>query len=352
MSAEALKLVVHLGEGGRAGGRLAADALMDLVAAHDVASAVLLRGAEGYGGHHRLRTDRLLSLSDDLPLVLVAVDRATRIVALADEAARLLPSGLLVLERVAMPGAQLDDDTLVRPGGEAKLTVYCARPRAPAVARELVAAGLAGAVALAGVDGVVLGRRHRARAISRNRDVPAYVMGVGSPDRVRDALARVRGAAGRHVITLERVTIVRRDGAPVGPLPVVPPEDEAGLGLWQRLIAVGGETEGPGGRPFHVDLIRDLRAAGAPGATALRGVWAHTADGGGRAERLLSVRRRGPVLVTVIARPAEMARLFAVVERATARTGLVTCELLPAVRVSPAAGPPRGGLRLARTGVR
>ena len=132
MSAEALKLVVHLGEGGRAGGRLAADALMDLVAAHGVASAVLLRGAEGYGGHHRLRTDRLLSLSDDLPLVLVAVDRATRIVALADEAARLLPSGLLVLERVAMPGAQLDDDTLVRPGGEAKLTVYCARPRAPA----------------------------------------------------------------------------------------------------------------------------------------------------------------------------------------------------------------------------
>ncbi len=74
---------------------------------------------------------------------------------------------------------------------------------------------------------------------------------------------------------------MRRDGVPVGPLPMVPPEDDAGLGLWQRLIAVGGEQEGPGGRPFHVGLIRDLRAAGAPGATALRGAWAETADGGG-----------------------------------------------------------------------
>ncbi len=54
--------------------------------------------------------------------------------------------------------------------------------------------------------------------------------------------------------------------------------------------------------------------------------------------------------MTVIARPAEMARLFPIVERATARAGLVTCELLPAVRVTPPEGPVRGGLELARTG--
>ena len=101
MSAEALKLVVHMGEASRIGGRLASDVLMDMVAEAGVASAVLLRGAEGFGGHHRLRTDRLLSMSEDLPLVLVVVDQATRVVPLADGAARLLPSGLLVLERAS-----------------------------------------------------------------------------------------------------------------------------------------------------------------------------------------------------------------------------------------------------------
>lgn len=351
MSAEALKLVAHMGEGSRIGGRLACDVAMDLLATAGVASAVLLRGAEGFGVHHRLRTDRLLSMSEDLPLVLVAVDRAERVVPVADELARALPSGLLVLERASLPGRQLDDDTFGAPGaGQAKLTVYCARPEAEALGRIMRAAGLAGAIGLTGVDGVVLGERRRGRVLSRNREVPAFVMGVGPRERIAQALARVRAAAGRHVATLERVSIVRRDGAAVGPLPVVPPEDEAGLGLWQRLIVVGGERDGPGGRPLHVALIRDLRAAGAPGATALRGAWAHTGDGAGHAERLLSVRRRGPVLVSVIARPAEMARLFPIVERATARSGLVTCELLPAVRVTPAEGPARGGLRLARTG--
>lgn len=351
MSAEALKLVAHFGEASRIGGRLASDALMDLVASAGVASAALLRGAEGFGAHHRLRTDRLLSMSEDLPLVLVAVDRAPRIASLAEEAARLLPRGLLVLERASLPGLQLDDDTFAAAGGgEAKLTVYCARPQAEGVARALRAAGLSGAIALTGVDGVVLGRRRRARVLSRNREVPAFVMGVGGRERVARALPAVRAAAGPHVATLERVSIVRRDGAAVGPLPVVPPEDDAGLGLWQRLIAVAGEQEGPGGHPFHVGLIRALRAAGAPGATALRGAWAETADGAGHADRLLAIRRRGPVLVTVIARPAEMARLFPIVERATAASGLVTCELLPAVRVSPSEGPARGGLRLARTG--
>ena len=256
-----------------------------------------------------------------------------------------------MLERASLPGLQLDDDTFAAAGGgEAKLTVYCARPQAEGVARALRAAGLSGAIALTGVDGVVLGRRRRARVLSRNREVPAFVMGVGGRERVARALPAVRAAAGPHVATLERVSIVRRDGAAVGPLPVVPPEDDAGLGLWQRLIAVAGEQEGPGGHPFHVGLIRALRAAGAPGATALRGAWAETADGAGHADRLLAIRRRGPVLVTVIARPAEMARLFPIVERATAASGLVTCELLPAVRVSPAEGPARGGLRLARTG--
>ncbi len=91
-------------------------------------------------------------------------------------------------------------------------------------------------------------------------------MGVGDAGRVADALPRLRAVAGRHVTTLERVSIVRRDGAAVGPLPVVPHQDEAGLGLWQRLTATGGARDGGGSTPFHVGLIRELRAAAAPRA--------------------------------------------------------------------------------------
>ncbi len=101
----------------------------------------------------------------------------------------LLPSGLLVLERASLPGAQLDDDTFGG-RGEAKLTVYCARPEAEGVgAASCARAGLSGAIALTGVDGVVLGERRRGRVLSRNRGGP------GVRDGRRAARAGGRGAA-------------------------------------------------------------------------------------------------------------------------------------------------------------
>lgn len=272
--------------------------------------------------------------------MVVAVDLATRIVPLAAEVAALVPRGLVTLERVALTGAQLDDDTAAAGEGETKLTVYCGRgegrrgrPVPTAVAEALRAAGLAGAIALTGVDGVLLGDRRRARAVARNRGVPAMVIAVGSAESARRALPLVRGIAGRHVITLERVSILRRDGIPVGPLPTVPHRDGAGIELRQRLTVTGAEQDGPGPRPLHVGLIRALRAGGGAGATALRGSWGHTGADARHGERLLSIRRRGPVLVTLIERPAAMARLWPLIERATAVSGLVTCELVPTARL-------------------
>jgi G:T/U-mismatch repair DNA glycosylase len=45
----------------------------------------------------------------------------------------------------------------------------------------------------------------------------------------------------------------------------------------------------------------------------------HTGEGAAHPERLLAIRRRGPVLVTLVERPDAAARLWPVVERATAR---------------------------------
>ena len=79
MSDEALKLTTYFGERDRFGGGFAADALTAAYARHDLAVSLLMRGVEGFGARQHLRTDRLLTLSEDLPLVSVAVDaRADR----------------------------------------------------------------------------------------------------------------------------------------------------------------------------------------------------------------------------------------------------------------------------------
>lgn len=339
---EHLKLVVHHGERARSGGRLTGDAVMAAIAGAGVAAAVSLRGVEGFGAHHRLRTDRLLTLSDDLPLVTVAVGPATAVAPLATEVADLVPSGLLTLERVALPGLGLDDDLFrAAGGGTVKLTVLCARRALRAVAAALVAEGAAGVTALVGVDGVLVGGRRRGSVRGNGRDVPAAVIAVGPSGALLRALPRVRGAAGEHVLCLERVNVVRRAGAAVGPLPVVPERDAAGLGLWQRvLVALGADD-----RAAH-RLVRDLRAAGCAGATALRGAFA-TFGGAVHEERALALRRRAPVHLTVVDTPAAVHGVWPAIEAATARDGLVTCETLPAVRVHPVGGRRVGGLRLA-----
>ncbi len=358
MSADGLKLSVHLGEGDRdgAGRRPLADALMDLIAAHEPLAAVLLRGVEGYGIRHQRRTDRLLSLSEDLPLVATAVDRAGRIAPLAAEAAELVRGGLVTLERLTLPDHGLagglppprtDDD-------EIALTAYCGRgersggrPVAWAALTAMRSAGMTATTILAGLDGVVLGDRRRARFMSRNAGVPAVVWAVGPRAAGARALAALRGALpGRHVLTAERVRVVRRGGRAVAELPAPPAADAAGNGVFQRVTVVAAEAERWDGSPLHAALLRGLREHGAAGATVLRGVGGHVGDGPLHADHLLALRRRAPVLLTFVDTVPEVARLWPVVARATASAGLVTCESVPAARALGPGGP-RGGLALA-----
>ena len=77
-SSDGLKLTAYFGEGDRVAGRLVSDALHDVYEANPIRSSVLLRGIEGFGVTHLLRTQRLLTLSEDLPLVSVAIDQEGR----------------------------------------------------------------------------------------------------------------------------------------------------------------------------------------------------------------------------------------------------------------------------------
>ncbi len=108
------KLTTYFGERQRSGGAFVADALLELYGRHEIAASILLRGTEGFGLKHHLRTDRSLSLSEDLPLVAVAVDTRPRIEAMLGPALALNPTGLVTLE-----GARLLDDTVVANTGVA-----------------------------------------------------------------------------------------------------------------------------------------------------------------------------------------------------------------------------------------
>jgi PII-like signaling protein len=351
---DCLKLTIYGGERHRAGGAFAADALLDLYERHGVAASVLLRGAQGFGLKHHLRTDRLLTLSEDLPVVSVAVDARERIEALLPEAATLAEQGLVTLERARMLTGEVEPVALPEGPHEAtKLTVYVGRraraggaPAHVAICELLHRRGIAGATVLLGVDGTAHGERRRATFFGRNADVPLMVIAIGAGAAVARVLPELGGLLRRPLITLERVEVCKRDGALLTPPRDVAGTDEHGLAIWQKLMVYGSEQSTAGGAAQHVELIRRLRRAGAAGATSLRGIWGFHGDHAPHGDRPLALRRHVPVVTVIVDTPARIAEWFAIVDELTRSRGLVTSELVPALSARHAGGE-RGGLRLA-----
>lgn len=353
MNQDCLKLTTYFGERDRDGDRLLADRLIDVYERHELAVSVLLRGVEGFGIRHRLQTARLLTLSEDLPVVSVAVDSRQRIERVLDEVVAASSHGLITLERARLLRGRLNDATLPEGPGEAtKLTVYVGRrervggrPAHLAIVELLRRHGVAGATVLLGVDGTPHGARRRARLVGRNAEVPTMVISVGDGARIGAALPELAALLARPLLTLERVRLCKRDGRRLAEPRHLPETDASGLGIWQKLMVYVGEQARHDGQPLYQALIRALRAQGAAGATALRGVWGYHGDHAPHGERFWALRRRVPVVTVIVDTPENIRRWYAIVDALTAETGLVTSEIVPALRAS-GPGLEHGGLAL------
>jgi PII-like signaling protein len=352
---DCLKLTTYFGERDRADGAFVADALVDLYERRAFQTSVVMRGIEGFGIKHHLQTSRLLTLSEDLPIVSIAVDTRQRIQAAIADVAAITTHGLVTLERARMLTGRIGPVQLPEGLNEAtKLTIYVGRqqrsggrPAHVAIVEVLRRHGVAGATVLLGVDGTAHGVRRRAQFFSRNADVPLMIIAVGDGAAVGRALPELGAMLHRPLLTLERVRVCKRDGVMLAEPQQLPGSDPSGLGIWQKLMVYAGEQARHDRRPLYVELVHRLRRAGAAGATALRGVWGYHGDHHPHGERFWSLRRDAPVLTVIVDSPERIREWFAIVDELTDEAGLVTSEMVPAFR---ATGPQisRGGLTLAR----
>jgi PII-like signaling protein len=340
-----IKLTTYFSERARAGDRLFADVLFEVYARHRLLTSVLLRGVEGFGRHHPHQSDSLLTLSEDLPAVSIAIDTRERIdLALADVLA--VPGhGLISLERAQLVAGD-EIRTLApaaNPGRAVKLTLYGGRGIREGGETGYVEAvdllrrsGAAGASVLLAVDGTFHGERRRARFFARNANVPLMLLAVGDAASIAAALPGLSGLLSDPVATIERVQICKAAGASLSRPKALGERDASGLPIWQKLMIHDEEQAKVDGHPLHRELVRRLREAGAAGATVLRGVRGFYGDHEPFADRLVSLRRNVPVHVVVVDTPENMQRLWPVIDEATSESGLVTSEMVPTIARSAA----------------
>jgi PII-like signaling protein len=337
---DCLKLTTYFGERDRTPNGLLADALADIYGAHELRASVLLRGAEGFGRKQHARTDRLLTLSEDLPVVSIAVDGRERIESALRSVLEIKRRGLVTLERARLLSGEIGEVALPGELTEAmKLTVYVGRggrtqgaPPFVAVCDLLHRRGVAGATALLGVDGTRGGRRERARFFAGNAQVPTMIVAVGSGERIAHVLPELGALLREPLLTLERVRLCKRDGELLARPHELPGTDEHGRQLWQKLMVYTSNAATHDGRALHTEIVRRLRASGAAGATALRGMWGFHGEHVPHGDRLFQVRRRVPVVTVAIDTPERTVRSFEIIDELTREQGLVTSEIVPLVR--------------------
>ena len=100
ISEEAFLLRIHLGESDRHHGKPLYEAIV--LKAHElhVAGATVLRGSMGFGAHSRIHTAKVLSISNDLPVVVEIIDCREKIDEFMPHLDEMVKEGLVTLERV------------------------------------------------------------------------------------------------------------------------------------------------------------------------------------------------------------------------------------------------------------
>ncbi len=96
----AKRLTVFVGESDRYHHRALYVEIVHRARKAGLAGASVLRGIEGFGASQHVHTTRLLSLSEDLPVVIIIIDEAERIERFALQLDALISEGLVVIDDV------------------------------------------------------------------------------------------------------------------------------------------------------------------------------------------------------------------------------------------------------------
>ena len=97
---EATKLTVYTGDSFRYGRKILYRAIVEMLHDSGIAGATVIHGMEGYGADKRIHTARILDLSSDLPVMIVAIDRPEKIEAVLPQLSAMVDKGLVTTETV------------------------------------------------------------------------------------------------------------------------------------------------------------------------------------------------------------------------------------------------------------
>lgn len=91
---------IHVGESDKWHSKPLFEAIVALLRKEGFSGVTVLRGVGGYGGSSVYHTDKLLRMSQDLPIVLEVIEAQERIDQILPQLDEMVDGGLITLEKV------------------------------------------------------------------------------------------------------------------------------------------------------------------------------------------------------------------------------------------------------------
>jgi PII-like signaling protein len=91
---------IHIGESDKLRGKPLHEVIVEMLRREGFSGATVLRGVAGYGGSSVYHTDKLLRLSQDLPIIVEVVESTERIEKILPQLDQMVEGGLITLEKV------------------------------------------------------------------------------------------------------------------------------------------------------------------------------------------------------------------------------------------------------------
>lgn len=91
---------IHIGESDRWHGKPLYDAIVELLRREKFSGVTVLRGVGGFGSSSVYHTEKIMRLSQDLPIVIETVEFSERIEKMLPQLDEMIGGGLVTLEKV------------------------------------------------------------------------------------------------------------------------------------------------------------------------------------------------------------------------------------------------------------
>ncbi len=97
-----MRLRVYIGESDRYRGKPLYLYILELLKTRGLRGATVYRGIAGFGSHSRIHTVDILRLSEDLPIVIEAVDEEDKVRSVLGEVEEVVEEGLITVDPVRL----------------------------------------------------------------------------------------------------------------------------------------------------------------------------------------------------------------------------------------------------------